>query len=255
MTVPHDPLFWFLAATAVLLTGISKGGFGGALGAVAVPIMALSASPLTAAAIMLPLLCLIDWWGFRVYWRRWDARNLRILLPAAIGGVAVAAALSGVMSADVIRILVGAIAIFFTLSTWFGLAMRRPAVMPSTSKGALWGGLCGITSFLAHAGSPPLMMFLMPQRLDRTRYVATMNTVFLVVNAIKVVPYAWLGQFSKQNLLASLVLAPLVPLGVWWGARLHGRVDDRLFYRIVQVGLLLTGVQLVWQGAVSAYGR
>lgn len=256
MTLPApllDPLFCIVAVIAVLLTGISKGGFGGAFGGVAVPLMALAVSPLAAAAIMPPVLCFIDWWGVRMFWRRWDARNLRIIVPGAIIGIVIAALLSGAMSDNVIRILIGSIAVLFTLNAWVGYAAKRPPAptTPSPTRGVLWSAVSGFTSFLAHAGAPPMMMYLVPQRLEKSTYVATMNTAFLIINAVKIVPYAWLGQFSRDNLLVSVALAPLVPVGVGLGIWLHRRINEKRFYRVVQVSLLLTGVQLIWQGIAA----
>ena len=55
-----DPFFYFLAVPAVLITGMGKGGLGGAAGAIAVPMMALAVEPIQAAAILLPIICLMD---------------------------------------------------------------------------------------------------------------------------------------------------------------------------------------------------
>ena len=56
----QDPLFYFLAVPAVLIAGISKGGFGSGLALVAVPMMSLIVPVPVAAAIMLPVLMSID---------------------------------------------------------------------------------------------------------------------------------------------------------------------------------------------------
>ncbi|HAQ85773.1 MAG TPA: hypothetical protein DCR78_04955, partial [Pseudomonas sp.] len=107
--------------------------------------------------------------------------------------------------------------------------------------------IAGFTSFVAHAGGPPIMMHLLPQQLDKLRYVATINLFFLMTNAIKLIPYAALGQFSRENLLLSLTLAPVVPFGVWAGLWLHKRIDHKLFYRIARLGMLLAGLQLIYK--------
>lgn len=245
-----DPLFYALAIPAVLLTGISKGGFGGALAGVGVPIMALAVSPVQAAAILLPLLCLMDVVGVRAYWGKWDAANLRVMLPGAVLGIAAGALTFGALSDDAIRILIGGIAVVFTVINWLGVAARQQASGPSPVKGAFWSALSGLTSFIAHAGGPPAMIYLMPQQLDKVRFVATMSVFFTVVNAVKLIPYAWLGQLSADNLATSLVLAPLVPLGVKMGIWLQDRVNHTWFYRIAQGCLFATGLQLIYQGAV-----
>ncbi|MNN51970.1 Sulfite exporter TauE/SafE [compost metagenome] len=108
-------------------------------------------------------------------------------------------------------------------------------------------GVAGFTSFVAHAGGPPIMMYLLPQQLEKVRYIATVNVFFLLTNAIKLVPYALLGQFTWHNLGASLMLAPVVVLGVWLGIWLQDKVNHTWFYRIARLGLLVTGIQLMWQ--------
>jgi uncharacterized membrane protein YfcA len=244
-----DPIFYLVAIPAVLLMGISKGGFGGAFGGISVPLMALAVSPVQAAAIMLPVLCLTDLVGFRAYYGKWDLSNLKIMIPGALIGIAIGTLSFGMFTEDSIRILVGTIAVAFTLNNWFGFASRQAPAKKSVIKGTFWSGVSGYTSFIAHAGGPPAMVYMLPQRLDKITFVATLNLYFMIVNAIKLVPYIWLGQFSSTNLTTSLVLAPLVPAGVWFGLWLQRRVDHDLFYTIGQAALFLTGLQLIYQGA------
>lgn len=242
-----DPLFYAAAIPAVLLTGISKGGFGSALGGVAVPLMALAISPVQAAAVMLPILCLMDLVGLRAYYRKWDTDNLKIMLPGALIGIAIGALTFGMLSESAIRLMIGGLAIAFTINNWLGLAARRHTAGRSPVKGAFWCGVSGLTSFIAHAGGPPVMVYMLPQQLDKVRHVATISVFFAFVNAAKLVPYAWLGQLSPDNLATSLALAPLVPLGVRFGMWLQDKVNTTWFYRIAQTGLLVTGIQLIYK--------
>lgn len=246
-----DPLFYLVAIPAVLLNSISKGGFGGALGGTAVPLMAIAISPRQAAGIMLPLLCLTDLVGVRSYFGKWDKAILKIIVPGALLGVAIGTLSFGALSESAIRLLIGSISVLFVMHNWLRLPAGNVVVQPSFVKGVFWASVSGFTSFIAHAGSPPLVMYLLPQRLDKTVFVATASLFFMLTNAIKVIPYAWLGQFSVANLLTSLVLAPLVPLGVWYGLWLQKRVNQFWFYRITQAGLLLIGAQLIYQGLFS----
>jgi uncharacterized membrane protein YfcA len=249
--------FYVLAVLAVLLTAISKGGFGGAFGGIAVPLMALVVAAPRAAAIMVPILCLSDLFGFRAYYRKWDVAQLRIMLPGGLLGIAAGALSFGLLSERFIRLLVGAIAVLFPLYRWLGEPGARRAdgpPRPSRLRGTFWSSVSGFTSFIAHAGGPPAMIYLLPQRLEKTAYVATANAFFMTMNAAKIIPYAALGQFSRANLLTSLVLAPLVPAGVWAGLWLHGRVNNTWFYRIAQLSLFGSGVQLVYQ-ALTAPAR
>ena len=247
MTVPSDPLFYLVAVPAILLTGVSKGGFGSAIGGVGVPLMALAISPAQAAAILLPILCLMDLVGFRVYYGKWDWANLRILIPGGMVGIAVGALTFGLFDENSLRLLIGLVAVLFTLNNWIGVASHQVPSGRSVSKGAFCSAASGYTSFVAHAGGPPLMIYMLPQRLDKITFVATANLFFMIVNAAKLVPYALLGQFSSSNLAVSLLLVPLAPVGVWLGVWLQNRVNHTWFYRISQAGLFLTGMQLIYQ--------
>jgi len=239
--------FLLVAVPAVLLTGFSKGGFGGVLGGVAVPLLALAMSPKQAAAIMLPILCIADLVGLRAYYGKWDVPNLRVMLPGALLGVIIGSLTFELMNEKFIGLLIGAIAVSFVLTN----ILMTPAVAPASSaptvKGIFLATVAGFTSFVSHAGGPPIMMHLLPQQLEKVRYIATINVFFLLTNAVKLMPYALLGQFSSDSLLASLALAPFVPLGVWAGIWMQDRVNHLWFYRIARIGLLLTGIQLIVQ--------
>ncbi len=244
----QDPVFYLLAVPAVLVSGLSKGGFGGGLGILSVPLMALVISPAQAAAIMLPILCLMDLFSTWAFRGRWDRRNLRILLPTALVGTALGTLAFGRLSPDGIRVLLALLVFGFLLYVWQRHRIAAEAQGPSWARGWFWGTLAGFASFLTHAGGPPVSAYLLPQRLDKTVFQATTVLFFLVINYAKLVPYAWLGQLDGSNLLTSLVLLPLAPLGIWLGVFLHGRVSDRFFYRTCYVFLALAGARLLYDG-------
>ena len=248
-----DPWFYVVAVPAVLMFGISKGGFGGGLGVAAVPLMALVVSPVQAAAILLPILCVMDLvalWKFR---GKWIWPELRILLPASLIGILVGTLLFEYMSASVVRLIVGLVAITFTLHYWVNKQRATSTGLPDypQSYGLIGGSVAGFTSFVAHAGGPPISMYLLRRPLDRTDFAATAILFFAVVNYVKLVPYAWLGQFDTSNLATSAALVVLAPIGVLIGAWLHARVSDRFFFALVYVLLFVVGLKLIYDGVVG----
>ena len=243
-----DTLFWLAAVPGVLLFGISKGGFAGGFGIVTVPLMALAVPPAQAAAIMLPILLCMDVGAVWAYRRHWSRELIRVLLPAGLLGTAVGTLAFRQLSSDGVRLLLGVIAIGFV---GYRSLRRESAALPappSTIKGAFWATLSGFTSFIAHSGGPPISVYLLPLRLAPSVLVGTVAVMFAALNWSKVLPYAWLGLFSTQNLLTSLALVPVGLAGVGLGVWLHRRVDTTLFYRIVYAFLLLTGVKLLYDG-------
>lgn len=250
MFIVPDLLFYVVAVPAVLLIGISKGGFAGGLGVLAVPMMALAISPRQAAGIMLPILCVMDITGFRIWVGRCNWSLLWRLLPGAMLGILVGALTFQFVSDTILKLMVGVLALTFTLNHWLKGRVRVPAHrrLPDTVSGTFWSSLSGFTSFMAHAGGPPIMIYLLPKPMDRAVLVGTVTIYFAVVNYVKLIPYAILGQLDTENLLTSLVLAPVAVLGVKMGAWLHTRIEPVLFFRLLYGFLFLTGLKLCWDG-------
>ncbi len=248
-----DPLFYCLAVPVVLLVGMSKGGFGGGLGALAVPLLALMIDPRLAAAILLPILCsmdLVSLWSFRGIW---DKANLKILLPGALLGTIAGAVTFEITNAGWIRLIIGLLAIYFVAHYLWGRRFLEQlrARKPNTLAGTMWGAIAGYVSYIAHAGGPPVAIYLLPQHLAKSVLTGTTILFFAIINFIKLIPYVWLGQISSGSFYTSLVLLPLAPLGVLLGVYLHYRVSDRAFYWISYGFLLLAGIKLTTEGALS----
>lgn len=245
-----DPMFYAVSLPAVLLFGIAKGGFGGGLGVVAVPLMALVMSPVQAAGILLPILCLMDLLSLWAYRGKWVWPELRVLVPASLLGIVAGTLLFGLMSAAMVRLIVGMVALLFSLHYWYHRQRTdsAPTRYLPRSVGLLGGAGAGFTSFIAHAGGPPVSMYLLRRPLNRTDFVATTAVFFAVVNYVKLAPYAWLGQLHADNLTASLVLAPIAPIGIALGVWLHKRVSDRSFFAIVYVVLFFVSLKLISDG-------
>ena len=242
-----DPLFYFFAVPAILIFGIAKGGFGNAIGVVAVPLMALAVSPLQAAAILLPILCVMDVFAIRKFWRQWDVTNIVIILPAGCVGVLVGSLTFSYLNEGHVRLLIGLLALIFALNFW----LKSPGSIqkePDYIKGSFWSVIGGFTSFGIHSGGPPVNIYLLPQKLHPKVFMGTCAMFFWITNYVKLIPYFILGQLDSQNLQTSLVLLPLAPIGVGFGYYLHTRVSTKKFYNIFNFFLIITGCKLTYDG-------
>jgi uncharacterized membrane protein YfcA len=241
-----DPAFYAAAIPAVLLMGLAKSGLGG-FGALATPLMALAIPVPQAAAIMLPLLFVMDVIGLQQLWREADRPLLRLLLPAGLIGTVVGTVSFGLLSTQAVAGIVGALTLLF-LAQRLVFPPRADAPPPSRRLGFVLGIASGFTSFVAHAGSPPISAYVLPLRLEPIRFAATMAVFFAAVNLSKWIPYAWLGLIDGRNMATSLALAPLAPIGVWLGVWLTRRIAALWFYRLAYIGMALTGVKLLYDG-------
>jgi uncharacterized membrane protein YfcA len=242
-----DPYFYAVTLPAVLLLGISKSGFGAGFGSLAVPMMALAVTVPEAAAILMPILLVMDLLGMAAFRKDFDLQLLKFLLPFGALGIVIGAVLFKLLNAHIVAAMVGGFTLLF-------LAQRLlfpPS--PSSSPPPRWVGAIltttsGFTSFIAHAGGPPINAYVIPLKLSPVKFTATMAFFFFVVNLCKWIPYGLLGLLDMRNMATSLVLLPLAPVGVWIGVRMARRISQRLFYGFIYAGMLLTGVKLLWDG-------
>ena len=245
-----DLTFFLVAGPAVFFAGVSKGGFGSGAAFAAATILALVVEPGLALGVMLPLLMLIDVSALRPYWKKWSATDARLLILGGLPGIAIGAALYSVASPDLFRVLIGAVSVRFVLwqfslaRGWLRMARRRLA----DRAGLAIGTVVGFTTFVSHAGGPPAAIFLLTRGLTKTEYQATTVLIFWILNLVKFIPYAVLGMFTAQTLLANVALAPFALLGTWAGVRAHHLVPERVFFAITYVLLLVTGTKLIWDG-------
>jgi uncharacterized membrane protein YfcA len=244
-----EPLFYVVAVPAVLMMGMSKSGFGAGFGALAVPLMSLAIPVPQAAAIMLPLLAVMDALGFSALFREADRGLLKLLLPAGLLGTLLGTVLFSVLSSGTVAVVVGVLTLLFVAQRLIWKPSPE-AVRPPRWLGALLGVASGFTSFVSHAGGPPVTAYVLPLRLNPVTFSATMAVFFTAINLSKWVPYAFLGLIDLRNMSTSLVLLPLAPVGVWAGLKLMRKVSQHLFYKLVSIGMALTGVVLIWRGLV-----
>ena len=240
-----DPYFYIVSVPAVLLMGVSKSGFGSGFGSLAVPVMAMAVTVPQSVAIFMPILLTMDVLGMAAFRKDFDAKLLKFLIPCGLTGIALGALIFKLLDAHMVAGIVGVVTLVFLAQH----SLFRPKVdslPPPKWMGAILTATTGFTSFIAHSGGPPINAYVIPMRLSPVRFSATLAYFFFVMNLAKWIPYAWLGLLDLRNLLTSLVLLPIAPLGVWLGVWMTRRMNPLLFYRLVYLGMFLTAIKLLW---------
>jgi uncharacterized protein len=243
-----DPSFYVVAIPAVILLGLGKGGFAG-LGSTALPLLALSISPVQGAAILLPLMLVQDAAGMWAFRHAWDGWILKLMLPGAAFGTWAGYMLASRVSTDAVLLALGTISILFALyRLWSerGGRITAPANAPGWT-GVLAGAASGFTSQVALQGGPPFQMWVLPRKLPRDVMVGTSAIFFGVINYYKLPAFWALGQFSVENLKTSAVLLPVAILATFAGVRLVRMVEAERFYTIIYLLMIAVGSRLVWK--------
>ena len=245
-----DPWFYAAAIPATFVLGLAKGGFG-SVGLLVIPILSLSVSPVQAAGMMLPILILSDIVALASYWGEWDRRVIAIMLPGALVGIGIGWWTAAWVGEEEIRLILGLVSVSFALNYWLRQRHNPTPHEPDVAKGTFWGTITGFTSFVCHAGGPPYQIFVTPLRLAPRIFAGTLVLFFFILNAVKLVPYFYLGQFSTENLVTSAVLLPVsIPatfLGVW----LIRRIDAKRFYEVIYILIFAIGAFLIVESLVE----
>ncbi|WP_347304518.1 sulfite exporter TauE/SafE family protein [Croceibacterium sp. TMG7-5b_MA50] len=243
-------LLYMLAVPAVILLGLSKGGFAG-MGALAMPMLALVVDPVRAAAILLPILIAQDAVGVWAFRRSVDWRLIGWMMPGALLGVWLGYVFAASLSAATVMTMVGAISITFGLYRLWAARHAAPVAVRRWPEwvGTLLGVVSGYTSQIAHAGQPPFQVWVLPRGLPRDVLVGTTALFFAALNWIKVPAYLALGQFSPQNLIVSAALFPLAIAATFAGVWLVRRVPAERFYTAIYCLMVAVGVALIWEAA------
>jgi len=243
-----DLAFFALAIPAVIFAGVSKAGFGSGAAFASASILAVFLEPAQALGIMLPLLMLVDVASLRPYWKKWSSSDAWRLGLGAVPGVVLGIWLYQAANDDVLRLLIGGISLAFVAyqlaQSWGFLTIAKRA-FPAW-VGYVTGAAAGFTSFVSHAGGPPVAVYLLAQGHSKGKYQATSVITFWVINLLKAVPYAFLGIFTYETLLADLFLAPFALIGAWLGVWAHRIVPERLFFALTYIMLTMTGSKLIW---------
>ncbi|MFN6954293.1 MAG: sulfite exporter TauE/SafE family protein [Acetobacteraceae bacterium] len=250
-----EPAAWIVAPLGVFLIAAMKGAFGGGFAILGIPLLALTMDPIAAGAMLAPLLLVMDAFALR-RWRpsTWSRPDLLALLPGLVVGVVAGAALVAVAPSRLVAVLMAVVTLLFA-GHWF---WQRRGGRPAPARGPVsrWRALLagagsGVTTTLAHAGGPPLSLYLLRRDLTPAVYAGTTSLFFTAANVLKVGPWLLAAPPTPEVWALMALCVPVCWAGVTAGVALHGRLPaDRLFW---WCHLLLIGValKLLWDGVAG----
>lgn len=240
------------AVTAVFVISFFKGAFGGGVAMIGIPLMSLAMDPLVAGAVLAPLFLVMDASALR-YWspKTWSRPDVRWLIPGTLLGTALAAWLLTGLDDRAVAVLMGALGLGFALY-WLTGGVRGAALPPRPALALLSGSASGATSMIAHAGGPPLAVYLLSRGLPVAQYAGTTSIVFTFGNLAKLGPWLLITPPDAPMLTLMAICIPVVPLATWAGWQLHGRLSARHLYALIYGILIVASVKLLW-GGVGGY--
>ena len=226
------------------MVGLSKGGLP-TIGMLSVPILSLFMSPINAVVMLLPIYIISDMVGLWLYRKNFSAINLKILIPAGVGGVLVGWLTASLVSDTAVKMMVGLMGVGFVLNAWIKRKSEQAPSPASWGRGSLWGVIAGFASFISHAGGPPFQVYLLPQKLPKIVFAGTSTLFFTAINLVKLAPYHQLRPYDTAQIMGAVVLIPFALIGTVVGAYLTRKIADEWFFKAVQIGLLAISLKLI----------
>lgn len=277
--------YYLCVGLSVTVMAISKAGFGGGIGILSIPLMALVMGSRHMLGVMLLVLVACDIVAMAFYLRDWHWPSLRWLLFGGLAGIAVG---SGIfwqlrgMTPDsfnrLMNVTVGvlclAIVVMQAIRLWkSGLGFRvwgtgdgppqRPGSEPQTPNptpntpifpavGLGVGLVAGALSTLNHAAGPITTLYMLNQRLEKRKLVGTLLLYTLVGNAAKLPTFLLMPMpdgrplINASTLHDSIWFIPLIPLGTLIGLWMHKKVPEKPFAAVMYIAAAATAVRMVY---------
>lgn len=233
-----------LISFVVILIGISKSAFAGALGVFAVPVLMFKFNAVDAIALMLPLLIIADTMSLNSFWKKWDNRLLMTLIPGALLGIVVGNLTMNHINADYLRIIIASICILVAIKNlWFKHITL--SFINNKAGAVVMSATSGLTSTLVHAGGPPLIIYFTSIGLARTQFVATATAFFAIMNLVKLAGAVSLGLLTWNTIWTAAAFFPLAFVGNYIGVKINQTLDKQRFLVVMNYLLLILGSWLL----------
>ncbi len=231
-------LFILVAYTIEAITGFGSIVIALALGALLLPIPEL-------LLILVPLNILMSGYLTLRHYRSIDRRVLlRLILPMMVMGMVAGIWLQPYLTGLILKEAFGVLVIWFAGHALWSMHRKTPpkAHHPWLSRVVI---ICaGLTHGLFASGGPLLVYGLTGAKLDKTAFRATLIAVWFTLNSTLTLVYLFRGELLS-SLGTSAPYIPLLVVGVLIGEKLHNRVDETSFRKLVYGLLVITGVLLL----------
>lgn len=221
---------WIILGVSTFLIGLSKTGLPG-VGILSILLIASVVPARASTGLVLPMLILGDVFAVSYYHRHAVWSHLVKLLPFAVIGVVIGYFAMGYVNDIQLRRIIGGIVLgLLCLSEWRNRHIQDEDAIPSSWWFAATLGLfAGVTTMMANAAGPIMVIYLLAMRLPKNEFVGTGAWYFLLVNCFKVPFSGGLGLINMESLKFNLILAPMVVLGALSGIAVVKHIPEKVF--------------------------
>lgn len=245
---------WILLALSGLLIGVSKTGLPG-FGILIVPLMAMVVPGMKSAGLLLPLLIFADLFAIWVHRRNCLWRHILRTVGPALAGIVAGFLLMRSIGVDrpgsdvtMNRIIGGIVLFMLALRGWqtrFLTPDKQDRIPHNLPFAFAMGFLAGLTTMLANAAGPVMILYLLAVRLPKIHFVGTSAWFFFIVNWLKVPFHTQLATLTPETFLLDACLIPAILIGGILGLVALKRIPQHAFDRLVFILALIAAIYLL----------
>ncbi len=242
-----DLVGWVVVSLCAIMVGITKTGIPG-LGILVVPLMAIAIPARQSVGVLLGILILADL--FAIVYHRRNARwgHVLRLLPAAFTGIVAGYFGLKVVNDQQLKPIIGGIVlVMLGVNYWWARAKAEDTPVPTQWWFAVGlGFLAGVTTMMANAAGPIMIIYLLAMRLPKVEFVGTGAWFFFVINWLKVPFSANLELMTAESVKLDLIMLPFIAAGAAVGILVLKRIPQKVFTAVVQILAAAAAIKLLF---------
>jgi uncharacterized membrane protein YfcA len=237
---------WLVVSLCAVMVGMAKTGVPG-IGILVVPLMAAVLPARSSVGVLLGMLILGDLFAAGYYRRHARWGHVARLLPAALIGIVAGYFLLRVVSDEQLQPIIGAIVLVMLAVNYWRTRRNKDAPVPTKWWfAATMGFLAGVTTMMANAAGPVMVIYLLAMRLAKVEFVGTGAWFFFIINWVKVPFSANLQMMTAESVKLNLIMLPAIALGAVAGILLLKRIPQKLFTTVVQLLAAAAALKLLF---------
>ncbi len=231
------------------LVGVSKTGLPG-LGILPIPLMAMVFSSHTreSTGILLGILILGDLFAAAYYRQAAEWGHVIRLLPSAFAGIMAGWQAMRFVTNEMLQPIMGVIVlVMLGVNYWRTRLRGEDAPVPTQWWFAMaLGFVAGVTTMMANAAGPVMVIYLLAMRLPKLAFVGTSAWFFFAVNWLKVPFSANLDLITRESVRLDLMMLPLIAAGSVAGILFLRRIPQKAFNSVVQILAAAAAIKLLF---------
>jgi uncharacterized membrane protein YfcA len=238
-------LGWTALGSSALLIGVSKTGFPG-VAILAILLTAMVVPAKESTGLILPMLIVGDIFAVAYYRRHAVWKHLVKLIPFAAVGIVIGSMAMGKASDAQVRVFIGSVILAMLALNWVRTRRGNGASVPTGAWFPICIGLAaGVTTMMANAAGPIMVVYLLAMRLPKDEFIGTGAWYYLLLNCFKVPFSGSLNLINWQSLQLNLIMLPGIVVGALAGVRLVKHVPEKVFANLVQALAVLGAAWLL----------